>query len=134
MVFLPAMLYISINFARKKEIKKHIISQSLILAISLVFILYFELMVRIDGGFIKYINNDTLPFGIIVIYMIIHILIAIVAVGGWLFLFIKSLKEYKQKDFKTFSFNHKKIGQAIFIALSVSVLMGTIIYLALFIV
>jgi putative membrane protein len=91
-------------------------------------------MVRIDGGFIKYINNDTLPFGIIVIYMIIHILIAIVAVGGWLFLFIKSLKEYKQKDFKTFSFNHKKIGQAIFIALSVSVLMGTIIYLALFIV
>jgi putative membrane protein len=108
MVFLPAMLYISINFARKKEIKKHIISQSLILAISLVFILYFELMVRI--------------------------VIAIVAVGGWLFLFIKSLKEYKQKDFKTFSFNHKKIGQAIFIALSVSVLMGTIIYLALFIV
>ncbi len=132
-IFLPIMLYISINFARKKQIKKHIISQSLILAVSLAFILYFEIMVRLDGGFLKYLNIDTIPFALIIIYMAIHTLIAIAAVGGWLFLFIKSVKEYKKEGFETFSFNHKRIGQAIFIALSISVVMGVIIYLALFI-
>ncbi len=132
MIFLPMMLYISINFARKKQIKKHIISQSLILAVSLAFILYFETMVRIDGGFLKYLNIENIPFSLIIIYMAIHTLIAIAAVGGWLFLFIKSAKEYKKEGFETFSFEHKKIGQGIFIALSISVMMGVIIYLALF--
>jgi len=133
-IFLPVMLYISINFAKKKQIKKHIISQTITLVVALAFILYFEVMVRIDGGFLQYVNNTTIPFSFIIIYMAIHTSLAIAAVGGWLFLYIKSRSEYKKKGFKSFSFLHKKIGYALFIALSISVAMGVGIYLALFIV
>lgn len=132
-LFLPFLLLYSISFARKKQIKKHIISQSLILVASLIFIVYFEIMVRLDGGFIKYADNSSLPFAFILIFLIVHILIAIAATAGWLYLFIKSAKEYKNKGFKTFSFNHKRIGRSVFMAITISSFMGICIYLFLFI-
>lgn len=131
MILLPLMLFISIGYAKKKQIKKHIISQCLILVIALGFILYFEVMVRLDGGFLKYINDEKIPFIFVIVFMIIHILLAIAAIAGWLFLFIKSIKEYKARDFITFSFNHKRIGYSIFIVLTISVFMGFCIYLGL---
>ena len=51
-----------------------------------------------------------------------HILIAIAAVGGWLFLFISSYKDYKNNSFD--GKKHKKIGKAIFVALTISSIMG----------
>jgi putative membrane protein len=65
------------------------------------------------------------------IFLIIHILIAIAAIGGWLFLFISSYKQYKNNTLN--ATQHKKIGKAIFIALSISSIMGVCIYFFLFV-
>ena len=128
---LPFFLAISIFFAIKKHYKKHFISQAIILGVTLVVVVIFEIGVRIDGGFLEYSKNSNISYDFLLTFLIIHILIAIAAISGWLFLFISSYKQYKTNTLNvTF---HKKIGKAIFIALSISSIMGVCIYFFLFV-
>lgn len=131
---LPFFLFYSINFARKKEFKKHFISQSFILFFTLAIVLVFEVGVRLTGGFLEYAKHSSISYDFLFIFLIIHIIIAILSVAGWLYLYISSFKEYKQNGFKSFNgSNHKKIGKAIFLCLTLSSIMGVAIYIFLFI-
>lgn len=127
---LPFLLAFSIYLAAKKEYKKHFISQAIILGVTLVVVVIFEIGVRIDGGFLEYSKNSNISYDFLLTFLIIHILIAIFAVGGWLYLFISTYKAYKNNSLDTKK--HKKIGKAIFIALTISSIMGIFIYLFLF--
>ena len=128
---LPFLLAFSIVLAVKKNYKAHFISQSIILITTLLIVAVFEIGIRISGGFLEYSKSSNISFDFMVIFLIIHILIAIVAVSGWLFFFISSYKNYKNNclDLK----KHKKMGKAIFLALSISCVMGIFIYLFLFV-
>lgn len=128
---LPFLLAFSIYFAVKKEYKKHFISQSIILGTTLTIIVIFEIGIRISGGFLEYSKYSNVSFDFMLVFLTIHILIAIAAVGGWLFLFVSSYKDYKNNllDGK----KHKKIGKTIFIALTISSIMGICIYTFLFV-
>lgn len=128
---LPFLLAISIFFAIKKHYKKHFISQAVILGVTLFIVVIFEIGIRISGGFIEYSKYSNISYDFMLFFLIIHILIAIAAVGGWLFLFISSYKQYKSNTLNVTS--HKIIGKAIFIALSISSIMGVCIYFFLFI-
>ncbi len=127
---LPFLLAFSIYLATKKEYKKHFISQAIILGVTLVVVVIFEIGVRINGGFLEYSKNSNISYDFLLTFLIIHILIAIFAVGGWLYLFISTYKAYKNNSLDTKK--HKKIGKAIFIALTISSIMGIFIYLFLF--
>lgn len=129
--FLPFLLAFSIFLAVKKEYKKHFISQAIILASTLIVVVIFEIGVRISGGFLEYSKYSNVSYDFMLIFLVIHILIAIAAVGGWLFLFISSYKDYKNN--KLDGKKHKKIGKAIFTALTISSIMGIFIYLFLFV-
>lgn len=132
--FLPFLLAYSIYLASKKELKKHFISQTIILAITLIIVVIFEIGIRISGGFIEYSANSSVSYDFMLVFLIIHIIIAIASVGGWLYLFISSYKSYKKNGFtKINGSNHKKIGKAIFISLSISSIMGVCMYLFLFV-
>ena len=128
---LPFLLAFSIYFAIKKEYGKHFISQAIILGITLIIVVIFEICIRISGGFLEYSKYSNVSFDFMLIFLTIHILIAIAAVGGWLFLFISSYKDYKNNSFN--GKKHKKIGKAIFTALTISSIMGVFIYLFLFV-
>jgi putative membrane protein len=128
---LPFLLGFSIYFAIKKEYGKHFISQSIILSITLILTVIFEIGVRITGGFLEYSKHSNISFDFMVIFLGIHIQVAIIAVAGWLFLFISSYKDYKNN--KLDATKHKKIGKAIFLALTISSIMGIFIYLFLFV-
>ncbi len=128
---LPFLLAFSIYFAIKKEYKKHFISQAIILGTTLTIVVIFEIGVRISGGFLEYSKYSNVSFDFMLVFLMIHILIAIAAVGGWLFLFISSYKDYKNNSFN--GGKHKKIGKAIFVALTISSIMGICIYLFLFV-
>lgn len=127
---LPFLLAFSIYLAVKKEYQKHFISQAIILGFTLLIVVMFEIGVRIDGGFLEYSKNSNISYDFLLTFLIIHILIAIFAVGGWLYLFISTYKAYKNNSLDTKK--HKKIGKAIFIALTISSIMGIFIYLFLF--
>ncbi len=128
---LPFLLAWSIFFAVKKEYKKHFVSQALILGITLIIVVIFEIGIRISGGFLEYSKASNVSYDFMLVFLTIHILIAIAAIAGWLFLFISSIKQYKNNTFD--ANKHKKIGKAIFIALTISSIMGIFIYLFLFV-
>lgn len=130
---LPILFALSIFLAIKKKYKLHFISQTLLLISSLIVILYFEISVRVYGGFVKFADNSSLSFEFLLIYLIIHILIATASLGGWLYLYIISLKEYKNGGIESFkSSKHKKIGKAIFYSMSLSSYMGVLLYVLIF--
>lgn len=128
---LPFLLAFSIYFAVKKEYKKHFISQAIILGTTLTIVVIFEIGIRISGGFLEYSKYSNISFDFMLVFLSVHILIAIAAVGGWLFLFISSYKAYKNNSFD--GKKHKKIGKAIFTALTISSIMGICIYTFLFV-
>lgn len=128
---LPFLLAFSIYFAKQKMYEKHLVSQAIILGTTLFIIVIFEIGVRITGGFEEYSKASNISYDFMIVFLIIHILIAIAAVGGWLFLFISAYKDYVNHNFN--GKKHKKIGKAIFIALTVSSIMGIFIYLFLFV-
>lgn len=131
---LPFLFAITIYFAIKKNYKLHLQTQTILLTISLLVILYFEVSARVFGGFMMYADNSSFSFEFLVIYLVIHIIIATASLGGWLYLYIISLKAYRNNDIKSIiNSKHKKIGKAIFAFMSLSSFMGVLLYLFLFV-
>jgi len=132
--FLPLFLALSIYFAVKQKYKTHLISQAIILSVSLCVILYFEVMTRLENKFLEYVDQSNFSFDFLIIYLVIHIIIATASLAGWVYLFIVSYKAYKKDEMNSIrNSKHKKIGKAIFTALTITSLMGILMYLFLFV-
>jgi putative membrane protein len=130
---LPFLLALSIYYAVKKDYKKHFSSQAIILGVTLFVVIIFEIGIRVSGGFIEYSKDTDISYTFMLTFLIIHIIIAIASIAGWLYLFITSYIAYKKDKFKTIqSSKHKKIGKAIFLSLTISSIMGVCIYIFLF--
>lgn len=130
----PILLYISIIFAIKKEYQKHFISQSVILFTTILMILVFEIGVRVTGGFSLFVKQSSISYDFLLIFLIVHIVIAISSLSGWLYQFIISYRAYKKNNMSLFQSNkHKRIGRYIFLALCLNSMMGVSIYIFLFI-
>ena len=130
---MPFLLLVSVVFAVKKKYALHFISQAIILASALVITILFEIGVTVTGVFAQFAKTSSFSYDSILIFLVIHIIIAVLAVAGWLYLFVSSYKKYKAHGYAAFeNTNHKKIGKAIFLALTISSVMGICIYYALF--
>lgn len=131
---LPLFLFYSISLAKKKKYKAHFLSQSILLATTLVVLVYFEVMIRLDGGFFEFAKQSSMDHDFLIQYLIFHIAIALIAAVLWIRLFIKSYLLYKNGDLeKIKSSNHKKMGIITSIFLLLSCLTGVFVYLFLFI-
>ncbi len=131
--FLPFFFLLSILLAKRKKIKLHFISQTFLLGVTLLFILYFEIMIRIYGGFLDFAKDSFIPYSFLVSFLIFHIILSSSSLGGWIYLYISSLKAINKKNRSSFNkIKHKKIGIAIFIALTISSITGIFIYFFLF--
>lgn len=131
---LPLLLLISIFQAKNKNYELHFKLQSIILSLTLIIIVLFEIGVRVTGGFITYTENlNFLSYKFLLIVLIIHVIIAIIALAGWLYLYINSYKKYKKNIQDIFNSKHKKIGKTIFLLLSVSSLIGILLYIFIFV-
>lgn len=131
---LPFLLAFSVFLAVKKKYDLHFQTQTFILALSLIVILYFEINARLYGGFALYAKDSSFSFEFLIIYLTIHIVIATASLGGWLYLYIVSYKAYKNNDLQSIiNSKHKKIGKSIFLWMSISSYMGVLLYCFLFI-
>ena len=110
---LPFLLAFSIFYAVKKQYKKHFISQFIILSTTLYIVVLFEIGLRISGGFMEYSKYSNISFDFMLVFLIIHIFIAIAAIAGWIFLFISSYKQYKRKNKSFFYFITKELNNPI---------------------
>lgn len=128
---LPILMAGAVFLAVKGLFKAHAYTQMSLFIFTIAVVLYFELGVRLDGGYFVYIENTSLPEDKMAIYMVIHVFIALVSTIVWGYHTIRSFKEFVQ--YKSVYKNHKKIGRLIFAGISITSFMGVGIYWLLFV-
>lgn len=129
---LPFLLGMSIRQAVIGKITGHYRSQIAILFLTIVMVIVFELGVRISGGFIEYVKFSSISYDFFIIYLAVHIFVALMSMGGWIYLIITSYKTYKQEGLEGMK-QHRRMGKWIFSAMTLTSVMGWSIYLFLFI-
>ncbi len=133
-VLLPLLLSWGIREAIKGHIRRHIRIQLGVFFITFLCIVFFETAVRLDGGFLYYAQSSRFSLAFLGFYLALHSSIAIIALGGWMYLIIASVKAYRQQGAgHPYFAKHKKIAKPLFFALVISALMGAGFYGMLFI-
>ncbi len=131
---LPFLLALSIRYAVLKQYRKHFISQITLLLTTLVVVTVFEIGIRVSGGFMEFSKESSLPFTFLLLFLIAHIAIAIAAVCGWIYLVVVSYRGYRREGIHATVFQqHKKWGRWVAAALTITSVMGCLIYIFLFI-
>ena len=131
---LPFLLLFAIRYAIKKEYLKHIQSQITLFIITLIVLILFEIGIRIEDGFIHFAKQSLLPFSTLFTFLVIHIIIAVLSLVLWLYLIVSTYKNYAQGQFCYSLINsHKRLGEILFLALSISSIMGVLMYIFLFV-
>jgi putative membrane protein len=128
---LPFLLLFSIYFAVKKEIKKHYTSQIIIYIMTIIMVLLFEIGVRFDGGYVKFLELSNVNETFMNIYLVVHIIIALLSVIAWSILLMSSYKSFKAHSLE--NKKHKKRAKIITLGLIITSFMGVNIYYLLFI-
>lgn len=130
---LPFLLALSVRQAVIGNIALHYRSQMVILAITIIMVVIFELGVRISGGFVEYVKLSPVSYDFLLLFLAVHIFIALMAVGGWIYLIVTSYKTYTQLGQAAMG-KHRRMGKWIFAAMTLTSIMGCSIYAFLFIV
>ncbi|MDD2839155.1 DUF420 domain-containing protein [Sulfuricurvum sp.] len=129
---LPLLLGGSIYLAIRGNYRRHYQSQLLLLTMTVIMVLIFETGVRLSGGFALYAPQSTWSYDFLLIFLMIHILIALLAVGGWIYLIVSSYKSYINNTLTNHR-KHRRMGRWIYTALTITSIMGCSIYLFLFV-
>ena len=128
---MPILMATAVILAVKKLFKAHAYSQMGLFILTIVVVLYFEIGVRLDGGYFAYIEKTSLFKDKMAIYMVIHIFIALISTLLWGYHTIRSFKEFvKTKSVYT---NHKVVGRLIFVGMTITSVMGVGVYWLLFV-
>ncbi|PLY10882.1 MAG: hypothetical protein C0626_04415 [Arcobacter sp.] len=131
---LPFVVLLSINYARNKKYKLHLISQGFVLILTLLVLAYFEVMIRIDGGFFEFAKQSNMSHDFLVKYLFFHIALSIIAAILWIRLFFNSMSVYRAGKIDSLkNSKHKRDGKITFLFLLLSCVTGVFLYLFLFI-
>ena len=130
---LPFLVFYSITFAIRKMYTQHYQSQIFILFITIVMVLIFEVGVRLGGGYFEFIKHSSISFSFMSIFLTIHIIIALITVVAWVYLIVKSLKDYRQFGVEAKFFKkHKIFARFVFLGITITSVMGCSVYIFLF--
>ena len=129
---LPFLLGIGIFHAIKGNQDLHYKIQLGTFTLTLLVVVIFEVGVRLSGGFSEFMQDSNANHSWMVIFLIIHIFVAIVSVIVWSALIYGAVKHYKL-DHEYLPAYHKKIGKLVFLGLTATSIMGVMIYYFLFI-
>ena len=123
---LPLLVLGAISFAIKKQYKAHAISQIVIFIVSVVVLTYFEIGVRVGGGFDAFIEGTSVSHNYALIVLLVHITIAVVTLFLWILTLLRTKKHLRENK-------HKKIARATFTGIVLTSLSGIWVYLLLFV-
>lgn len=123
---LPLLVMGAISLAVKKQYKAHAISQIVIYIVSLVVVAYFEVGVRVGGGFDVLMQGSTVSHSYAFIVLLVHILIAVATLIVWSLTILRTKKHLQQNK-------HKKIAKMAFVGITLTSMTGIWVYLLLFV-
>jgi len=132
---LPFLLAYAIKFAKSGEIEKHMKVNLALYVITMLVVIIFEIGVRVSGGFIEFMQYSSLPQWFLISFLAVHILVAILSVVLWTIVLYSSISNYKHygKDAPYFK-RHRRVGKLAFVGMTLTSLMGVLIYLFLFVI
>ena len=130
---LPVLLFFSIRYAIKKEIKKHFVSQVFIFVMMLLSVIIFEVGMRVAGGFNIYLDASSINKTFFTTFLIIHIITAIIVINTWSYQLITSIKAYRHGTLTgEVAASHRRIGKYVTIGIMIVLLQAAAIYYMLF--
>lgn len=133
-MLLPLLLFVSIRFAVKGEIKKHLKSQLAVFIMTLLMIVVFEVGMRLAGGFKEYMAESSVSYTFFITFLIIHIIVAIATVNLWSYQIISSVKSYKKGTLNGENAKkHKKIARILMLGIIVTLIQAACIYYFMFV-
>lgn len=99
---------------------------------TLIVIVIFEVGVRLSGGFSAFMQTSNANLNYMTLFLIVHILIALVSVVLYSVVIYSAYREVKLHK-EPLVHNHKLLGRLVFLGMSITSMMGTTIYYFLFI-
>ncbi len=133
-VCLPLLVYAAILFAKSKRYKLHMLLQNIIFVFSVVVIAYFELGVRIGGGFKAFIIDSGVSHTYASVVLGTHILIATITLFYWILIMIRANYEFAKKLIPGRNSNaHKILAIKTFTGILFTSFSGLWVYLLLFV-
>lgn len=131
---LPLLVYGSILLARKKMFKLHLISQNIIFIFSVIVVTYFELGVRVGGGFDVFMSDSGVTYTYALVVLILHIIIAIIMLYYWTITIFTGNYNYKKGLLPGKASNaHRIVALRTFMAIIFTSFSGIWVYLLLFV-
>ena len=127
---LPFLMGSAIFMAIKKRYELHKKMQMAIFVVTILIVILFEVGVRFSGGFDTFMRYSSADYTYMIIFLILHVLVAIMSVILYSVLIYTALKESKIQN-KHIS--HKKLGKVVYAGMSITSLSGLLIYYYLFI-
>ncbi len=128
---LPFLMASAIYMAIKKRYKLHYKMQLSIFIMTLIVVTLFEVGVRISGGFSAFMQDSNADYYYLLIFLVIHVLIAVLSVVLYTILIYSSTQQYIFNK-EPLALNHKKMGQVVFFGMTITSIMGILIYYFLF--
>ena len=123
---LPLLMMLVISLAVKKQYKAHATLQIVLFVVSVVVFSYFEMGVRVGGGFNTFMDGSSVSHKYAFIVLITHIIIAVSTLFVWILTLLR-VKTHLDKG------THKKHGRYTFVGVVLTSLSGIWVYLLLFV-
>jgi putative membrane protein len=128
---LPLLMGSAIFMAVKKRYELHYKMQLSIFILTLLVVGVFEVGVRISGGFSAFMEQSNANATFMLVFLVVHILIALATVVLYSILVYSAIKEFRLKSAPIVK-SHKKLGMIVFLGMSITSFMGVTIYYLLF--
>jgi len=132
--FLPIIVFSSIILARKGHYKLHALTQNIIFVAAVVVLGYFELGVRVGGGFDAFMQGSGVSHTYASIVLVVHILIALTMLLYWIRTVLNANVQFKRGLIPGVgSRNHRLLAAKTFISIIFTSFSGIWVYLLLFV-
>ena len=133
-VFLPLIVFASILLARNGQYILHAITQNIIFVTAVIVLGYFELGVRVGGGFDAFMQGSGVSHTYASIVLVMHIIIAVVMLFYWIMTVLNANIQFKRGLIPgPKSRNHKLLAAKTFISIVFTSFSGIWVYLLLFV-
>ena len=131
---LPLLVHGAIILARKKMFALHAFVQNVIFLFSLVVIAYFEVGVRVGGGFDAFISGSGVDYTYALVVLVLHILISVVTLFYWVLTILSGNYQFRKRALPGIaSRKHKIMALKTFLGITFTSFSGIWVYLLLFV-
>ncbi|MDQ7067857.1 MAG: DUF420 domain-containing protein [Sulfurimonas sp.] len=114
--------------------KAHMIVQNIIFVVALVVVAYFEVGVRVGGGFDAFMEGSGVPYTYALIVLIVHIIIAVAMLFYWGVTIFHGNSNYRKGNLPGHaSRTHKVLALKTFLTIVFTSFSGVWVYLLLFV-